>query len=30
MSYDVRDLTPYVGRTMYSDIIKVNINKALQ
>jgi hypothetical protein len=26
----VRDLTPHIGRTMYSDVIKVNINKVLQ
>jgi hypothetical protein len=26
----IRDLTPHIGRTMYSDVIKVNINKALQ
>jgi hypothetical protein len=26
----VRDLTPHVGRTIYSDVIKVNIKKALQ
>ena len=25
---DVRDLTPQVGRIIYSDVIKVNINKA--
>jgi hypothetical protein len=25
---DVRDLTPHVGRIIYSDVIKVNINKA--
>jgi hypothetical protein len=24
----VRDLTPHVGRIIYSDVIKVNINKA--
>ena len=26
----VRDLTPQISRTMYSDVIKVNINNALQ
>jgi hypothetical protein len=28
LSHVVRDLTPHVGRIIYSDVIKVNINKA--
>jgi hypothetical protein len=27
-AFNVRDLTPPVGRIIYSNVIKVNINKA--